>query len=111
MHLIWGNQSSGRRARRHAGRCIGPPGWKRTSCEKAWRSRREGREKPGTHLQEQFDRILRSLHEGSVRRRGWPATAGLLDDACGLKGNHLAFGGGNVQSDTRIYFARFCLRG
>ena len=63
------------------------------------------------HLQDQFDRILRSLHEAAFDDAVWPATAGLIDDACGLKGNHLAFGGGSVQWDTRIYFPRFCLRG
>ncbi len=62
-------------------------------------------------LQERFDRILRSLHEAAFDDAVWPATAGLIDDACGLKGNHLVFGGGSVQWDTRIYFARFCLRG
>ncbi len=63
------------------------------------------------HLQEQFDRILRSLHEAAFDDGVWPATAGLIDAACGLKGNHLVFGAGSVQWDTRVYFARFCLRG
>ena len=52
-----------------------------------------------------------SLHEAAFDDGVWPATAGLIDAACGLKGNHLVFGAGSVQWDTRVYFARFCLRG
>ena len=41
-----------------------------------------------------YDRILRSLHEVSFDATGWPQAAGLIDAACGVKGNALVFGGG-----------------
>ena len=61
--------------------------------------------------QDLFDRILRSLHEATFNDAGWPATAGLIDAACGTKGNALAFVGGRARLDTELYFIRFCFRG
>ncbi len=58
-----------------------------------------------------YDRILRSLHEVSFDAAGWPEAAGLIDAACGVKGNALVFGGGRSPQETEIHFARFCFRG
>ena len=61
--------------------------------------------------QDLYDRILRSLHDVSFDATGWPEAAGLVDAACGLKGNALVFGGGRSPQETEIHFARFCFRG
>ena len=61
--------------------------------------------------QDLYDRILRSLHEVSFDATGWPAAAGLIEAACGVKGNALVFGGGRLPQETAIHFAQFCFRG
>ena len=61
--------------------------------------------------QDLHDRILRSLHEVSFDATGWPETAGLIDVACGVKGNALVFGGERAPRDMEIHFAQFCFRG
>ena len=61
--------------------------------------------------QDLYDRILRSLHEVSFDAAGWPAAAGLIDAACGVKGNALVFGRGRSPQETEIHFAQFCSRG
>ena len=89
----------------------------RTGCRQADRytlyevdglSTRDWDKPGGAPAGNKFDRILRSLHDVAFEDAVWPATAGLIDDARGLKGNHLEFGAGSVQWDTRIFFARFC---
>lgn len=61
--------------------------------------------------QDLFERILASLHAGALDDARWPATSGLIDEMCGVKGNHLVFGDGMRQDDIDIFFARFCYRG
>ena len=58
-----------------------------------------------------YDRILRSLHEAVFDETGWPATASIIDVACGMKGNALVVADGRTPNDLGIYFARFCFRG
>ena len=58
-----------------------------------------------------FDRILASLHEATLDDSHWPATAGLIDDACRVKGNVLAFAEGASRNDTQVFLANFCARG
>lgn len=58
-----------------------------------------------------FDRILGSLHEAMLDDARWPAAAGLIDEACGIRGNALVVGRGRSQSDGEIYLARFCYNG
>ena len=58
-----------------------------------------------------YNRILRSLHEAVFDETSWPVTAGLIDIACGVKGNALVVAGGQTHEDLGIYFARFCYRG
>ena len=57
-----------------------------------------------------LDRMLGSLHRAMLDDDHWPAAAALIDEACGLKGNGLAVGGGNGD-DHRIYFAGIYRRG
>ena len=61
--------------------------------------------------QEAFERILGSLHEAVLDDTLWPATSGLIDEACGAKGNILVAGDGASRADIEIFFARFCYRG
>ena len=61
--------------------------------------------------QEPFERILGSLHEAAFNDTHWPATAGLIDEACASKGNFLVFGDGASRDDIEIFFAQFCFRG
>ena len=51
-----------------------------------------------------FDRILRSLHCAMLDDAHWPTASALIDEACGLRGNGLAVGGGS-DDDHRLYFA------
>ena len=61
--------------------------------------------------QDLYDRILRLLHEVAFDATGWPETAGLIDAACGVKGNALVLAGGHPQHGVEVHFARFCFRG
>ena len=61
--------------------------------------------------QDLFERILSSLHEAVFDDTHWPATSGLIDDACGSKGNMLVFADGAGEDGVDILFARFCFRG
>ena len=58
-----------------------------------------------------FVRILTSLHEATLDDSQWPATAGLIDEACRVIGNMLVYGEGSSRKDTRIFLARLCFRG
>ena len=57
-----------------------------------------------------FDRILASLHRAALDDAHWPATAALIEDACGTTGNLLAVGEGTGE-DGRIHFTRCFYRG
>ena len=61
--------------------------------------------------QELFERILGSLHEAALDDTLWPATSGLIDEACGSRGNYLTFGDGVSGDDIEIFYTRFCQRG
>ncbi len=61
--------------------------------------------------QDLFERTLASLYAGMLSDAEWPATSGLIDEICGIKGNFLAFGDEAVNDDIDIFFARFCYRG
>ena len=58
-----------------------------------------------------FERILESLHQAALDPVHWPTSAGLIDRACGLKGNALAICSGAGRTPEEISFARFCLGG
>ena len=57
-----------------------------------------------------FDRILAALQRAALDDTLWPATAALIDEACGIVGNGLAVGGG-VGDDARVHFAGLYQRG
>ncbi len=61
--------------------------------------------------QDVFDHVLASLHSAALDDAHWPRTSGLIDEACGSKGNMLVFGDGDSGDDVEIFFARFCYRG
>ena len=65
----------------------------------------------GMDQQDRYDRILGSLHEAAFDAARWPETSGLIDAACGVKGDALVFVGRRSQQDVEIYFAQFCFRG
>ena len=53
-----------------------------------------------------LDRILASLHRAALDDAHWPATAALIDEACGIAGNVLVVGEGSGD-DARVYFAQY----
>ena len=57
-----------------------------------------------------FDRILASLFRATRDDDQWPATAALIDEACGAVCNGLAVGE-RSGGDDRIYFVRLLYRG
>ena len=60
---------------------------------------------------ELFEHILGSLHEAALDDACWPSTSGLIDEACGSKGNFLTHADGVCDGDVEIFSARFCYRG
>lgn len=61
--------------------------------------------------QELFERILASLHEAVFDDALWPIASGLIDEACGSKGNFLTVGDGVTLDGIEIFLARCCYRG
>ena len=53
--------------------------------------------------QDTFERILASLHEAMLSDVRWRETSALIDEACGLTGNHLMVGEG-PKDDVRVLF-------
>ena len=58
-----------------------------------------------------FERILTSLHGAALDPAGWPPASGLIEDACGVKGNALVVYSGINCSREAIVFAHFCFGG
>ena len=61
--------------------------------------------------QDIFCRLLASLHEAMLDDVHWPATAALIDEACGLKGHFLVLGERSPDDNVETYMARFFHRG
>ena len=59
---------------------------------------------------EAFERILASLYDAMLDDTRWPATAALIDEACGLANNSLLVGEG-PKSDVRVLFVGAYCRG
>lgn len=57
-----------------------------------------------------FAQILGSLHAAMLDETHWPATAALIDAACGLQGNALLVGAG-PQDDIQVLFVGLYYRG
>ena len=60
--------------------------------------------------QDTFERLLESLHAAMLDETLWPATATLLDVACGTVGNSLIVREG-AQADSRVSFVGLYYRG
>ena len=58
-----------------------------------------------------FGRVLASLHEATLDDVHWPATAALIDEACGLKGHFLVLGQRTPDDNVQTFMARFFHRG
>ena len=60
----------------------------------------------------EFDRILDALHRATFDDALWPAASALIDQACGSKGNCIAFGyDGATRTDSRIMIADLSYHG
>ena len=57
-----------------------------------------------------FDRIMASLNDAMLDDSQWPATAALIDEACGMTGHGLIVGEG-FEEAVKVFFARFFFRG
>ncbi len=57
-----------------------------------------------------YERILAMLHRAALNDVHWPATAALIDEACGTAGNVLVVGEGSGD-DVRVHFAQYLYRG
>ena len=60
---------------------------------------------------EAFDAVLAALHEAAFDASRWPDASGLVDEACGIKGNLLTHGAGTSPDDHVVYLHRICYRG
>ncbi|MCY3755953.1 MAG: helix-turn-helix transcriptional regulator [Alphaproteobacteria bacterium] len=60
---------------------------------------------------EAFDAVLAALHEAAFDDSRWPDASGLVDEACGIKGNLLTHGAGASPDDHVVYLHRMCFRG
>ena len=60
--------------------------------------------------QDPFDRLLTSLHDAALDDALWPATARLIDEACGSTGSSIFVGKG-VGAGVELSFAGFYRRG
>ena len=58
-----------------------------------------------------FDRVVAALQEAAFDDDRWPEAAGLIDEACRIKGNALVYGSGASPDDSVIYLARLYFRG
>ena len=65
----------------------------------------------GVGQEDLYDRILKALHDVPFDAAAWPEAAGLIDAACGVKGNALVFAGGRPGQDAELYLVQFCFRG
>lgn len=57
-----------------------------------------------------FDDILALLHQAALDDSHWPATAAMIDEACGTAGNVLVVGEGSGD-DVRVHFHQYLYRG
>ena len=60
---------------------------------------------------DQFDGVVRALAEAQLDDARWPDASRLVDDACGLLGNHLAIVRGRSRQDAEFLFGRLYVHG
>ena len=58
-----------------------------------------------------FERIVDALNGAMLDDARWPATAALIDTACGARGSVFTFGDEPAPGEVELYFARTCHRG
>lgn len=58
-----------------------------------------------------IDRVIASLLDAQLDDTRWSAASALLDEACGLSGNHLAVIRGNSAEDAEFLFGKLYKRG
>ena len=58
--------------------------------------------------QDQFDRILGTLHEAALGDVPWTEPACMINEIIGTRGNSLVIGRGRSQADAEIFFAQSC---
>ena len=58
--------------------------------------------------QDQFERVLGSMHEAALGKARWPTTASAISQVTRTKGNALMFGEGDRQADAELFFLRLC---
>ena len=61
--------------------------------------------------EDEYDRIVRTLHEVAFDATGWPAAAGLIDAHCGVKGDAIVFAGERLPRDVEVYLYEVCSHG
>ena len=60
--------------------------------------------------QNQFDRILGTLHEAALGDVEWAVPASLINEVVGTNGNSLAIGHGTLPPEVELSFAQACYR-
>ena len=61
--------------------------------------------------QDKFDRIIAALHEAMLDDTCWREASALIDDTCGLTGNHLTVSSGHSRADAEFLFGRLYYHG
>ena len=61
--------------------------------------------------QDAFERVIDSLNRAMLDEAFWLPTSALIDEALGVKGNHLAFVKQSWNETPDVLFVRFCYRG
>ena len=60
--------------------------------------------------QDTFERTLAAMYDAMLDDARWPVTSARIDEACGIKGNHLLVGEGPMD-DRRVRFVGIYGRG
>ena len=58
--------------------------------------------------QDQFERVLGSMHEAALGNARWPTTASAISRVTRTKGSALMFGEGVTPVDAELFFLRLC---
>ncbi len=61
--------------------------------------------------QENFDRIVSTLHDAALDDRLWPRASALIDEAVGMPSNHMAVFSGHNRDDAELLFGDFYVHG
>ena len=64
----------------------------------------------GMNDRDAYERTLRMMYDAMLDDARWPAASALIDEACGVEGNHLLVGEGPTN-DVRVHFVGVYSRG